>query len=184
MFMQSFWWEVSDCKCLSCEWIKLGEFIWMNYSAAASSHPSQTILSHEVQNQSSLRLDAMPMTFLRLLSNPTGNYCWKTKLMSIVFKVSLLKSMPHACFIPLCLKSLQQPFQSLISRQSTGLNFVWCKIWIFLVFVASLMQATWPFWVASLELLVVQDLAFDRWNERLDAQLCGEVTRGTRGTRH
>lgn len=46
-----------------------------------------------------------------------------------------------------------------VQKFPEGLNFVWCKIWIFLVFVASLMQ----------------DLAFDRWNERLDAQLCGEV---------
>lgn len=85
----------------------------------------------------------------------------------------------HACFISLCLKSLPQSLQPLISGQPTGLNFVWCKIWIFLVFVASLMQATWPFWVARLALVVVQDLTFDRWNERLHSHLCGEVTRGT-----
>lgn len=46
-----------------------------------------------------------------------------------------------------------------VQKFPEGLNFVWCKIWIFLVFVASLMQ----------------DLTFDRWNERLHSHLCGEV---------
>ena len=61
-----------------------------------------------------------------------------------------------------------------------GLNFVWCRFWIFLVFVTSLMQA--EVHVSEEQMFSIhaaEELTFDRWQERLDADLCGQAKLGS-----